>query len=270
MIIIIRDTQVIIDRDLANLYGVQTKVMNQAVKRNIKRFPPEFRFQLNDDEKNKLVTNCDRLKMKAGDGKMRETDVGDLETIFRLIQSIPSKKAEPIKMWLAKVGKERVNEITNPEQSIDRARENWQKHGRSKEWIRQRMMGQETRNKLTDHWKDSDVKEGSEFATLTNIIHQEWSDLNICEHKDLKGLQNQNLRDHMSESELLFTALAELSTRQIAKSSKARGLEENKLPAKKGGKIAKDARAALEEKTGEKVVSGKNFLSNNESASKLK
>ncbi len=208
--------------------------------------------------------------MIADDGKMRLTDVGDIETIFRLIQSIPSKKAEPIKMWLAKVGKERIDEISDPEQSIDRARNNWQKHGRSKEWIQQRMMGQETRNKLTDYWKESNVKEGKEFAILTNIIHQEWSDLNIKDHKKLKGLKSQNLRDHMSEAELLFTALAELSTRQIAKTSKADGFEENKSPAKKGGKIAKDARMALEEKTGEKIINGENFLPKNKDNNKLK
>jgi DNA-damage-inducible protein D len=215
-------------------------------------------------EGSQLVTNCDQLKMVAEDGKMRLTDVADLEKIFRLIQSIPSPKAEPIKIWLAKVGNERIQEISNPEQSLNRARENWQKHGRSQKWIQQRMMGQETRNKLTDYWQESGVKKGEEFAILTNIIHQEWSGLNVADHKNLKGLtktnKSQNLRDHMSEVELIFTALAEVSTRQIAENMKARGLEENKIPAKKGGKIAKDARIALEEKTNQKVVSKSNFL----------
>jgi DNA-damage-inducible protein D len=213
-------------------------------------------------EGSQLVTNCHQLKMQANDGKFYSTDVGDLEVIFRLIQSIPSPKAEPIKMWLAKVGNERIQEISNPEISLNRARQNWQKHGRSEKWIQQRMMGQETRNKLMDYWKENEVKEGDEFAILTNIIHQEWSELNISEHKKLKGLKSQNLRDHMSESELIFTALAELSTRQIAETVKAKGFEENKSPAKKGGKIARDARFALEEKTGKKVVSGSNFLEN--------
>ncbi|OFW80271.1 MAG: antirepressor [Alphaproteobacteria bacterium RIFCSPLOWO2_01_FULL_40_26] len=217
-------------------------------------------------EGSEVVTNCDQLKMVAEDGKMRLTDVADLEAIFRLIQSIPSPKAEPIKMWLAKVGNERIQEISNPEQSLNRARENWQKHGRSQKWIQQRMMGQETRNKLTDYWQENDVKKGEEFAILTNIIHQEWSGLNVADHKNLKGLtktnKNQNLRDHMSEVELIFAALAEVSTRQIAENMKARGLEQNKIPAKKGGKIAKDARIALEEKTNQKVVSGSNFLEN--------
>lgn len=213
-------------------------------------------------EGSQVVTNCNQLKMQANDGKFYSTDVGDLEVIFRLIQSIPSPKAEPIKMWLAKVGNERVQEISDPEISLNRARQNWQKHGRSEKWIQQRMMSQETRNKLTDYWKENDVKVGDEFAILTNIIHQEWSELNISNHKKLKGLKSQNLRDHMSEAELIFTALAELSTRQIAESVRAKGFEENKFPAKKGGKIARDARLALEEKTGKKVVSGSNFLEN--------
>ncbi len=211
-------------------------------------------------EGSEVVTNCDQLKMVAEDGKMRLTDVADLESIFRLIQSIPSPKAEPIKMWLAKVGNERIQEISDPEQSLNRARENWQKHGRSQKWIQQRMMGQETRNKLTDYWQESGVKKGEEFAILTNIIHQEWSGLSVSEHKNLKGLKNHNLRDHMSEVELIFTALAEVSTRQIAENMQAKGLEENKSPAQKGGKIAKDARLALEEKTNKKVVSRENFL----------
>lgn len=211
-------------------------------------------------EGSEVVTNCDQLKMVAEDGKMRLTDVADLESIFRLIQSIPSPKAEPIKMWLAKVGNERIQEISDPEQSLNRARENWQKHGRSQKWIQQRMMGQETRNKLTDYWQESGVKQGEEFAILTNIVHQEWSGLSVSEHKNLKGLKNHNLRDHMSEVELIFTALAEVSTRQIAENMQAKGLEGNKAPAKKGGKIAKDARLALEEKTSQKVVSGNNFL----------
>jgi hypothetical protein len=207
--------------------------------------------------------------MKAIDGKMRNTDVADLETILRLVQSVPSKKAEPIKLWLAKVGNERMQEIADPEQSINRARTNWQKHGRSQKWIQQRMMGQETRNKLTDYWQDAGVKEGQEYAILTNIIHQEWSELSVAEHKNLKDLKTQNLRDHMSEAELIFTALAELSTRQIAENVDAKGLEENKIPAKKGGKIAKDARIALEEKTGKKVISDKNFLQNPDDKKKL-
>lgn len=207
-----------------------------------------------------LVTICYQLKLQADDGKMRKTDVADIKTIFRIIQSIPSKKAEPIKQWLAKVGQERVQEMADPSKAIDRARETYQKLGRSEKWIQQRMTGQETRNKLTDYWKDHDIKEGEEYAILTNIIHQEWSGLSVKEHKDLKGLKSQNLRDHMSEAELIFTALAELSTRQIAESENATGMEENKKSAKRGGKIAKDAKEKLELETGKKVVTDSNFL----------
>ena len=207
-----------------------------------------------------LVTNCYQLKLQADDGKMRKTDVADIKTIFRIIQSIPSKKAEPIKQWLAKVGQERVQEMADPSTAIDRARETYQKLGRSEKWIQQRMTGQETRNKLTDYWKDHEITEGEEYAILTNIIHQEWSGLSVKEHKDLKGLKSQNLRDHMSEAELIFTALAELSTRQIAESENATGMEENKKSAKRGGKIAKDAKEKLELETGKKVVTDSNFL----------
>ncbi len=211
-------------------------------------------------EGSQVVTNCDRLKMKAQDGKYYQTDVANVETIFRLIQSVPSPKAEPIKLWLAKVGHERIQELANPEQSLDRARDNWKKLGRSAKWIQQRMMSQETRNKLTDYWKDHGVKDGQEFAALTNIIHQEWSGISVSQHKTRKSLDKQNLRDHMSEAELIFTALAELSTRQIAETMQARGFSENKLPAKKGGQIAKNARVELESKTGQSVVTDENFL----------
>ncbi len=209
---------------------------------------------------NELVTNCYQLKLQADDGKMRKTDVADIKTVFRIIQSIPSKKAEPIKQWLAKVGQERVQEMADPSKAIDRARETYQKLGRSEKWIQQRMTGQETRNKLTDYWKDHEITEGEEYAILTNIIHQEWSGLSVKEHKDLKGLKSQNLRDHMSEAELIFTALAELSTRQIAEAENATGMEENKKSAKRGGKIAKEAKEKLELETGKKVVTDSNFL----------
>ena len=221
-------------------------------------------------EGNETVTNCNRLKLEAEDGKMRLTDVGNVEDIFRLIQSIPSPKAEPFKQWLAKVGYERMQEINDPSQSIDRARENWQKLGRSEKWIQQRMTGQETRNKLTDYWQDSGVKKGDEFAALTNIIHQEWTGLTVKKHKDLKGLKSQNLRDHMSEAELIFTALAELSTRQIAETEKAKGFNENATAGKKGGAVAKNARKELEAKTGKSVVTGENFLPPAKDKKKLK
>lgn len=211
-------------------------------------------------EGSQLVTNCHRLKMTATDGKQRLTDVATAENLLRLVQSVPSPKAEPIKLWLAKVGYERMQEMADPAMSLNRAREIWQKHGRSEKWIQQRMTGQETRNKLTDYWSNHDIKQGEEFAILTNIIHQEWSAVSVKEHKKLKGLQSQNLRDHMSEAELIFTALAELSTRQIAETEDATGMDENKTAAKTGGRIAKKARKELEEKTGRKVVSSDNYL----------
>lgn len=220
----------------------------------------KMKIRVKTEDGLELSTNCRQFKMKATDGKMRETDVADTETLLRIIQSIPSPKAEPFKQWLAKVGYERMQEIADPEQSLDRARENWQKLGRSEKWIQQRMSGQETRNKHTDYWKESGVEKSDEFAFLTNIIHQEWTGLTVKKHKDLKGLKTQNLRDHMSEAELIFTALAELSTRQIAETEKAKGIQQNAIAGKKGGKIAKDARLALEQKTGKKVITADNFL----------
>jgi len=207
-----------------------------------------------------IGTNCPQVEMITETGKNRKTLAGNPENLFRIIQAVPSKKAEPIKLWLAKVGYERLQEINDPEKALNRSRGYWQKMGRSNQWIQQRMMGQEVRNKLTDYWKNNEVKEQGEYAILTNIIHEEWSGLSVKDHKKLKNLETQNLRDHMSDAELIFTALAELSTRQIAETIKAKGLEDNKVPAKKGGKIAKDARLALEQKTGKKVVTGKNFL----------
>ncbi len=222
------------------------------------------------EEGSEVVTKCDQLKMQASDGKFYLTDAADVETILRLVQSVPSPKAEPIKLWLAKVGYERMQETVDPEKSINRGRMNWQRAGRSAKWIQQRMMGQEIRNKLTDYWKDNDVKKEDEYAILTNIIHEEWSDLSVKDHKALKGLKTQNLRDHMSDAELVFTALAELSTRQIAETMEAKGFEGNKIPARKGGRIAKNARMELEKKTGKKVVSRENFLQTKKDSKKLK
>ena len=221
-------------------------------------------------EGNQSVSNCHQLKFEAADGKFYLTDAANVETILRLIQSVPSPKAEPVKIWLARVGYERIEEINDPEKALNRSRDYWQRMGRSQKWIQQRMMGQEIRNKLTDYWKDNKVKERDEYAILTNIIHQEWLDLSVQEHKNLKKLKKQNLRDHMTDAELVFTALAELSTRQIAETMKTKGLERNKIPAKKGGRIAKNARKELEKKTGKKVISGKNFLASGWEKKKLK
>ncbi len=229
--------------------------------KNPRRYWSDLKIKLAEDEGfSQLYEKIVQLKLTAPDGKKRETDCADVETIFRIIQSVPSKKAESIKQWLAKVGYERIKEMADPTTAIDRARETYKKLGRSEKWIQQRMTGQETRNKLTDYWKEHDIKEGEEFAILTNIIHQEWSGFSIKEHKNLKGLKSQNLRDHMSEAELIFTALAELSTRQIAEAENATGMIENKESAKKGGKIAREAKQNLELQTGKKVVTDENFL----------
>lgn len=239
--------------------------------KNPRRYWSDLKIKLADDEGfSQLYEKIVQLKMIAPDGKNRETDCADVQTLLRIIQSVPSKKAEPVKQWLAKVGYERMKEMVDPTSAIDRARETYKKLGRSEKWIQQRMTGQETRNKLTDYWKDHDIKEGEEFAILTNIIHQEWSGLTVKEHKELKGLKSQNLRDHMNEAELIFTALAELSTRQIAQSENATGLDENKKSAKKGGKIAKNAKEQLELETGKKVVDESNFLPKSKKQKQLK
>jgi len=211
-------------------------------------------------EGSESVTNCHQLKLESADGKKYLTDAADPETLLRLIQSVPSPKAESIKLWLAKVGYERLQDMSDPARSLDRAREYWQQHGRSKKWIQQRMMGQETRNKLTDYWQDHEITKEDEYAFLTNIIHQEWSGVSVKKHKNIKGLKTQNLRDHMSEAELIFTALAELSTRQIAESVNATGMPDNAEAGKKGGKIAKKARLELESKTGRSVITSESYL----------
>ena len=210
--------------------------------------------RLRNEGADETVTNCHQLKLKAADGKKYLTAVATAETMLRIVQSVPSPKAEPIKQWLARVGYERMKETADPALSIDRARENWQKLGHSEKWIQQRMMGQETRNKLTDYWKEHEITKDEEYAILTNIIHQEWSGLSVKEHKQLKGLKSQNLRDHMSEAELIFTALAELSTRQVAENTNATGMKQNKEAAKVGGNISKRAKEDFE-----KVKAGGNL-----------
>ena len=175
-----------------------------------------FKKRLIDEGSNETVTKCNGLKMIAPDGKMRLTDAADTETMLRLVQSIPSPNAEPFKLWLARVGYERIEEINDPEKALNRSRDYWQRMGRSAKWIQQRMMGQETRNKLTDYWSAHEITKSEEYAILTNIIHQEWSELSVSKHKNLKGLKRENLRDHMTEAELIFSALAEMSTRGIA------------------------------------------------------
>jgi DNA-damage-inducible protein D len=235
------------------------KALTDSIKPRDYWFKMKQRVSL--EEGNELSTICRQLKLESSDGKRYLTDCANTESIFRIIQSIPSPKAEPFKLWLARVGYERIEEIENPEKGIIRSREYWKKMGRSNEWIQQRMMGQETRNKLTDYWSTHEVDEGKEYAILTDIIHKEWTGISTKEHKQIKSLKRENLRDHMNEAELLFTALAELSTRSIAEAEKAKGFDENVKPAKMGGRIAKNARKELEERTGKSVITDKNFLS---------
>jgi hypothetical protein len=180
-----------------------------------------------------LSTICRQLKLPSADGKNYATDCANVEGMLRIIQSIPSPKAEPFKQWLAKVGYERIQDMSDPARSLDRARQYWGQHGRSEKWIQQHMMGQETRNKLTDYWKNHEIQGEDEYAILTNVIHQEWSGVSVKQHKEMKGLKTQNLRDHMSEAELIFTALAELSTRQIAESVEATGMGKTPKRAKR-------------------------------------
>jgi len=221
-------------------------------------------------EGSELSEKIGQLKMRSNDGKFYKTDVADVEMLFRIIQSISSPKAEPFKQWLAKVGYERMRETVDPELSISRGRKNWQLMGRSQKWVEQRMLNVETRNKLTDYWADHGIEKGDEFAKLTNVIHQEWSGLSVKSHKNIKRLKTHNLRDHMSEAELIFTALAELSTRQISETEKAEGYAPNEITARKGGKISGNARKALEREIGKKVVSSDNFLPSQKEPKKLK
>lgn len=210
------------------------------------------------DEGNETVTNCNALKMPAPDGKMRLTDVADTEQLFRLIQSIPSPKAEPFKQWLAQVAAERLDEIQDPELSIDRALEQYMKLGYSENWINQRLKSIEIRKELTDEWKKRGLKEGVQFATLTDIITKAWSDKTTKEYKILKGLKKENLRDNMTNTELILNMLAEASTKDISAATNPKDFEESKKVAKQGGNVAKVARKELEAKTGKNVVTSLN------------
>jgi hypothetical protein len=210
------------------------------------------------DEGNETVTNCNALKMLAKDSKMRMTDVANTEQLFRLIQSIPSPKAEPFKLWFAKVGRERIDEIEDPEIGFDRLMETYLKKGYSKEWINQRLKTIEVRKELTDQWEKRGVKKGLEFAILTDEITKAWSGLTTKEYKNLKHLKKDNLRDHMSNLELVMTMLSEATTTEISKEKKPKTLNENKIIANQGGTIAGNARKEIEEKIGKKIVSGNN------------
>ena len=216
--------------------------------------------RMTEEEKSELSTFCRQLKLKAPDGKLRETDVADVQGIFRIIQSIPSPKAEPFKIWLAEVGKERIDEIINPELTIDRALETYLKKGYSREWINQRLQAIQVRKELTDTWEDYGVKEGREYAILTNEITKAWSGMTTRQYKDYKGLKKQNLRDNMTTLELVLNMLAEATTTELANATNPQGLEENKKVAKRGGSIAGNTRKEIEQETGQPVITSKNVI----------
>ena len=205
-------------------------------------------------EGSELVTNCSQLKMEAVDGKFYKTDVADTEQLFRLIQSVPSKKAEPFKLWLAQVGRERIDEIEDPELGFDRLMETYLKKGYSKEWVNQRLKSIEVRKDLTDEWDKRGVKKGQEYAILTDEITKAWSGLSVKQYKNHKGLKKENLRDNMSNLELVLNMLAEATTTEISKEKKPKNFVENKKIAKQGGTIAGNTRKQIEEKTGKKIV----------------
>ena len=216
-----------------------------------------LKSRLKDEGANQLVTNCNQLKLLAADGKKYKTDVMNTEQLLRLIQSIPSKKAEPFKQWLAEVGRERIEESIDPEITINRALETYLKKGYSPEWVHQRLLSIRIRNELTEEWKERGVKEGKEFAILTDEISKAWSGMSTREYKNFKGLKKENLRDNMSDTELVLNMLAEASTRDISKSEKPEGFDESRKVAKQGGEVAGVARKELEKRTGKSVISPK-------------
>mgnify|MGYP004533438039 FL=1 len=216
--------------------------------------------RMSEEERSELSTFCRQLKLKSTDGKSYKTDVADMQGIFRIIQSVPSPKAEPFKMWLAEVGKERIDEIIDPELTIDRALEGYARKGYSREWINQRLQAIQVRKELTDTWHDHGVKAGNEYAILTNEISKAWSGMTTREYKDFKGLKKENLRDNMSTTELILNMLAETATTDIAEATNPQGLEENKKAAQDGGSIAGDARKSIEARTGKPVITSKNAI----------
>ena len=216
--------------------------------------------RMSEEERSELSTFCRQLKLKSTDGKSYKTDVADMQGIFRIIQSVPSPKAEPFKMWLAEVGKERIDEIIDPELTIDRALESYARKGYSREWINQRLQAIQVRKELTDTWQDHGVKGGNEYAILTNEISKAWSGMTTREYKDFKGLKKENLRDNMSTTELILNMLAETATKDIAEATNPQGLDENKQVAQDGGSIAGDARKSIEARTGKPVITSKNSI----------
>lgn len=240
---------------IVDIVGVLTE------SENPRRYWSDLKRKMKDEEGSvQLYENIVQLKMKATDGKMRNTDVADMQGVFRIIQSVPSPKAEPFKMWLAEVGKERIDEIIDPELTIDRALATYLQKGYTREWINQRLQAIQVRKELTDTWQDHGVKVGKEYAILTNEITKAWSGMTTRQYKDYKGLKKQNLRDNMTTTEIILNMLAEAATKDIANATHPQGLEENKKVAKDGGSIAGNARREIEERTGKPVITSKNAI----------
>mgnify|MGYP003215206715 CR=1 FL=1 len=231
---------------------------DQKDQRGASNYWAKLKQRLKAEGADELLTNCQQLKLKSKDGKRRLTDVADTEQLLRIIQSIPSKKAEPFKAWLAMVGRERIEETIDPEQAIDRALETYLKKGYSEEWVHQRLLAIRIRNELTDEWKKRGVQKGKEYAILTDEITRAWAGMNTRQYKNLKGLRKENLRDNMSDLELVLTMLAEASTTDIAKAEQPQGFDENQKIVRRGGNVAGVARKALEVETGKPVVTAQN------------
>ena len=249
------------DNERAEWYFSVVDVIGSLTESNNPRdYWYRVKKRMSEEERSELSTFCRQLKLKSTDGKSYKTDVADMQGIFRIIQSVPSPKAEPFKMWLAEVGKERIDEIIDPELTIDRALEAYARKGYSREWINQRLQAIQVRKELTDTWQDHGVKGGNEYAILTNEISKAWAGMTTREYKDFKGLKKENLRDNMSTTELILNMLAETATKDIAEAKNPQGLEENKQVAKDGGSIAGDARKSIEARTGKPVITSKNAI----------
>ena len=241
-----------------SIVDVIAVLTNQKTPRSASTYWAVLKKRLKDEGANELLTNCKQLKMTAADGKKRLTDVANTEQLLRIIQSIPSPKAEPFKAWLAMVGREHIEETIDPEQAIDRALETYLKKGYSEEWVHQRLLAIRIRNELTDEWKRRGVEKGKEYAILTDEISRAWSGMTTRQYKKLKGLKKENLRDNMSDLELVLTMLAEATTTEISKTVKPATFSENQKVAQKGGSIAGNTRKEIEETTGKPVITAQN------------
>ena len=252
-----------------SIVDVVAVLTDQPDARHASTYWAVLKKRLNDEGAGQLLTNCKQLKMTAADGKKRLTDVADTELLLRIIQSIPSPKAEPFKLWLAQVGRERIEETIDPELTIDRALETYLKKGYSREWINQRLQAIQVRKELTDEWDARGVQKGVEYAILTDEIIKAWSGMNTRQYKNLKGLKKENLRDNMTTLELVLNMLAEATTTEISRQKAPEGLRENVEVARSGGKVAGDARKAIEQQTGVPVITSKNVAQLNQVVTNL-